>query len=147
MTQERIPPTPERIAKNDLEMIETKRGGSLIRSYSWPIDFYLKTTKINKKQHIAAEKLYTLYVELCGGPKYTQVAYRDSTGARAVPEMMFQRSVPYRDAIMSIQGQRGRDLIVDVVCLGYYAGRGKAMQVLNAALDDLVAHFKPKYRQ
>jgi hypothetical protein len=154
-----ILPTKERCAKRidgdrDIVIVESPRGGGEARSFSFPLDYYLRKEMITRKQWLAGDQLFELYVEGTL-PGHVQFRYRESNGNARVtaftPPGAF--ATKYRDAIMSIRGLKARKVTFDVCCEGITLVRSKrfkskwdakreGMSYLLEGLDDLIDHFR-----
>lgn len=134
------PPTPERIAKGDIAVEESPRGGRLVRSFSNPLDFYLNRSHITPEQHAAGSRLHQLwYYSQNPGGWYVLMRYGE-VSATVEADCNHLLGVEYRRAMDSVRGNVNKQVVYNVCCVGEAARRGRMMR-LRSGLDDLAKHF------
>ena len=141
-----LPPTPERIAKGDITIEETERGGREIRSnhVSDPLRFYRRRGWIRDREYDAGVMLarYWKRTDLANGyvlMRYTLVA-RGEPGPRSIEAAR----IAYRAAMNAIRGTQEQQAVYDACCLDQPVGKGKRMEYLRYGLGDLIRHFDIK---
>lgn len=142
-----IPPTPERIAKGDLQAIATDRGGLETRSFAYPFDAYVNHGHVTRRQFNAGNRFAAMWRASTASSHVSQVRYEEPSGGSS-PEYMYFLGPELKEALDSVRGNAERKVLFEVCCEGRRAGKGmKAdiggpMRRLCSALDDLAAHFR-----
>ena len=75
-----IPPTPERIAKGDLQAIATDRGGLETRSFAYPFDSYVNHGHVTRRQFNAGNRFAAMWRASTASSHVSQVRYEESGG-------------------------------------------------------------------
>jgi hypothetical protein len=144
-------PTKERIAKGDLIVEETDRGGVHIRTkraFNDPIHWYARNGHISTPQKRAGLKLYILWYHGSMRSRHVLSRYdleRASTYAvSSTPQDVdthVEMQEAYHLAHKAITGVYEKKVALEVCCHGEKAGNRGGMMLLRRALDDLVKHF------
>ncbi len=160
--------TPERLDKGDVELVQSERGGSQVRSFSNPLDFYHAKRIITPQQFDAGNKLHQLWYYGAGSSGYVLMRYTH-TKSNSDAEAAALVAHEYREAMKAIRGVPQKRVAYNVCCMGETIAqmhevkderlRGKSlrdravkaisartaqrrcMEQLKAALDDLADHF------
>lgn len=142
---DRILPTPERLAKPDMALEETERGGREARSYGRPLAFYFRKGIITGPQFEAGEMLHKVWYFGCASA-HVQMRYGEdhSTGGERFYTPPGFLAVQYRNAMLAIRGVAERRTAYKACCDEEYVGRGNPILLLRSALDDLDKHFPRK---
>lgn len=135
-------PTKERFKKNDIEIINSARGGIEIRSKNFNdrLGWYRSNGFITPLQMSAGKKFYILW--FFGGmkSKYAISKYNDMPNGNFETGQYEETQEQYILAKKAIRGVKEKKSAFNVCCIGDAAGRN-SMNYLRSALDDLVKHF------
>ena len=153
-------PTKARSAKRidgekDVLIVQSdpKRGGMLVQSFAFPLDFYLRKEFITRAQWRAGVRYHRIWRQGCL-TGYVQFQYREGDGGERktqfVPPGAF--ALEWRNAQLSIRGVPERRVAYSVCCDEHFlntcpefpslrTARRKGMPLLLTALEDLVAYF------
>ncbi len=138
-------PTPERVAKGDLEIEETERGGINIRAkrqFNEPSYLYARNGLITEKQKRAGIRFYTLWNHGAFRSRYVLSKYserQDMPTEHADVQAEVQQE--YHMARKAIRGTREKEIALRVCCHSEQAGKRGQMELLRNTLDDLARHF------
>lgn len=146
---------PERLAKGDLRFEEAPegkidRGGIEIRSYGEPLFHYAATGSITENQRQAGERLFVLH-HASWAARFKTMRFGHAPKATDL-EVSKRLALDYLAAMDAVRGQREKRVAYSVCCYGEYirnlvAGKDlrhkqrTGMELLRAALDDLIKHF------
>jgi hypothetical protein len=144
-------PTKERIAKGDLEIEDTERGGVHIRAkrqFNDPLHYYARNGHITEVQKRAGLRFYILWYHGAMRSRYVLCRYGTERTVRyagnSIPqdvETYLEMQEAYHFARKAIHGTREKKIALTVCCHGEKAGMRGQMAWLRNALDDLSRHF------
>jgi hypothetical protein len=144
-------PTKERIAKGDLDIEETDRGGVNIRAkrqFNDPLYYYARNGHITDLQKRAGLRFYILWYHGAMRSRYVLCRYGEERAIRyavnSTPqdvETYLEMQEAYHFARKAIRGAKEKKIALEVCCEGRKAGMRGQMAWLRSALDDLVRHF------
>lgn len=154
MIDEFIPPTPERLAMPDIDVDEGDRGGKLIRSFAFPLDYLHRRGVITLLQHAAGNKLHQLWYYGFSA-SYSLMRYGHSPASSNGPddfERTKQLAIEYLEAYRAVRGYREQEITYEVCCRGTTVSRlsgfrtmrearREGVPMLKSGLDDLIKHF------
>lgn len=142
--------TKERVKKRDVIIIEGKTGGVEYRATQIPIDFYLKRKNINQKEYNAANKLFRDFTLSGQTSGMTANLNPTRSGGGAFTTAQLEARERWRNAVDAIYGLVARQMVIDVVCYGYWLKDGNyigyktgqmAMPRFKEAINDLIKHY------
>ena len=147
-----ITPTPERVAKGDIIIEESDRGGISIRSFRRfddPLTYYLRNGHITPTQSRAGRRFYTLWLHGSMRSRYVVCRFDPIKLTSMDMEGFVEAQEAYHLARKAIRGVKEKRIVFRVCCeekpagrVGYgRIGRQSGLLYLRSALDDLVSHF------
>ncbi len=139
-------PTKERLAKKDINIIHSERGGIEIRAKNFNdrLRWYCNNGFITQKQMRAGKRFYVLWFFGSMKSHYAISRYSDMPSKTFEAGTSEEIQEAYINARSAINGVKPRKIAFDVCCIGDAAGskgRKSNMDYLRSALDDLVKHF------
>ena len=138
-------PTPERVAKGDLIVEETGKGGINIRTrrtFNEPLQWYARNGHVTDAQKAAGLRFYTLWYYGAMRSRHVLSKFGDQRlPASGDADCPAQAQEAYHHARKAIRGVREQEVAHLVCCHCEKAGKHGQMQLLRSALDDLVKHF------
>ncbi len=146
--QPEVLPTRERLAKRDVDVIHSERGGLTVRSRNLNdiLMYYARNGFITYLQRRAGCKFQSLF--FLSGMKSQYVTSKYSEVKGGSPLAMEEVQEEYRLAREAIRGSKQKKVAFEVCCIGEKAGSRdesgmvtRNMEYLRYALDDLVKHF------
>ncbi len=151
MIDEFIPPTPERLAMPDIDVDEGDRGGKLIRSFAFPLDFLHRRGIISGPEHSAGNKLHQLWYHGFAA-QYRLMRYGHTPSSDDNFEATRLLAIEYVDALRAVRGIREQEVAYEVCCRGTTVSllpgfsskptaRREGVPLLRSGLADLVRHF------
>lgn len=125
----------------DVVIREGDRGGREYQAFDRPLTLYAIHGHITDRQFRAGRRLYILWRNSALRVRYVRSSYGVVTGG---DDTFNPQCIPreYLAAMAAISGERQRQMVYDVCCLEYKAGKRGGMRFLKAGLDDLVAWWR-----
>ena len=142
--------TKERAKKRDVLIIEGKTGGVEYRATQIPIDFYLKRKTITQKEYNALNRLFRDFTLSGQTSGMTANLNPTRSGNSTFTTAQLEARERWRNAVNAIYGLIARQMIIDVVCYGYWLKDGSyggykngqlAMPRFKEAISDLIKHY------
>ena len=134
-------PTKERMAKRDVKVVHSERGGISIRARNLSdiLMYYQRSGFITVVQRRAAFKYRSLF--FLSGMKSRYVVSRYCEMPSGEPMDVQEAQEEYNLARAAIRGKTKQAVCFTVCCIGDKAGSPRNMDHLRNALDDLIKHF------
>jgi hypothetical protein len=142
--------TSARIKQNDIEKVESARGGVEFRATQNPLDYYLKRKNITVHEFRAGDRLFRDFS--VSGQTQSMIADLNPVkgGLKNYTQKQMDARDRWREAMASVDGLVGKLMVLNVCCYGYWLkdinynpyGPAQAMPRFKEALCCLIKHYK-----
>lgn len=142
--------TNARLAKKDVRIEESNRGGIGFYSDQMPVDLYLRRNLISRSEYRAANKIYRDFFISGQTPGMTINLDPIRGGERNFTQAQLDARDSWRAAMKSIGGAIGQLMVLNVCCYGFWLNDIKylhyktsqlAMARFHEALEDLIKYY------